>query len=99
MSGSSARMSITAKESLGSFSRVSDNESTFANETGFQSDHSSTESPTSATEIDHVSDDYDSANLEDEVDDFSSFFVDSVAYSGEESSSESLPEASIVNSC
>ena len=90
MSDSSARMSITAEESLRSFSRVSD-ESTFANETGFQSDHSSTESPTSATEIDHVS---DSANLEDEVDDFSSFFVDSVAYSGEESSSESDTERS-----
>ena len=35
------------------------------------------------------SDDYDSPNLEDEVDDFSSFFLDSVTYSGEESSSES----------
>ena len=60
---------------------------TFANETGFQSDHYSTESPTSATEIDNVFDDNNSANFEDE--DFSSFFIDSVAYSGEKSSRES----------
>lgn len=46
---------------------------TFANETGFQSDHSSTESPTSTTEIDHVFDDHDSANFKDEVDDFRPF--------------------------
>ena len=91
MSDSSAKMSIVAEESVQSSSSVSDNESTFtfANETGFQSDHYSTESPTSATEIDNVFDDYNSTNFEDEVNDFSSFFIDSVAYSGEESSSES----------
>ena len=71
---------------------------TSANETGFQSDHSSTESPTSATEIDHVFDDYDSANFEDEVDDFSSFFVDSVSFNGDESSSESDTERSDCSS-
>ena len=72
-------------------SSVSDHEMTFTfvNETGFQSDNSSTKSPTSTTEIDNVFDDYDSANFEDEVDDSSSFFIDSVAYSGEKSSSES----------
>ena len=96
MSDSSAKMSIVAKESVRSSSSVSDNESTFtfANETGFQSDHSSTESPTSTTEIDNVFDDYDSANFEDEGDDFSSFFIDSVAYSGEKSLSESDTERS-----
>lgn len=97
MSDSSARISIVAEESVRSSSRVSD-ELTFANETGFQSDHSSTESPTSTTEIDHVFDDYDSANFKDEVDDFSSFFVDSVDFSGEESSSESDTERSDCSS-
>jgi len=72
-------MSIVAEESVRSSFRVSDHRSTFtfANETGFQSNHSSTESPTSTTETDNVFDDYDSANFEDEVDDFSSFFIDS----------------------
>ena len=46
-------------------------------------------SPTSTTEID---------NFEDEVDDFSSFFIDSVAYSGEKSSSESDTERSDCSS-
>lgn len=98
MSDSSARTAIVAEESVRSSSCVSDNELTFANKTGFQSDHSSIESPTSTTEIDHVFDDYDSANFEDEVDDFLSFFVDSVAYSGEESSSESDTERSDCSS-
>lgn len=97
MSDSSARMSIVAEESVRSSSRVSD-ELTFVNETGFQSDHSSTESPTSTTEIDHVFDDYDSANFKDEVDDFSSFFVDSVDFGGKESSSESDTERSDCSS-
>ena len=92
MPDSLARMSIVA-EDLRSSSLVSD-KLTFANETCFQSDYSSTESPTSTTEINHVFDDYDSANFEDEVGDFSSFFVDSVAYSSEESSSESDTERS-----
>ena len=56
MSDSWARMSIVAEESVRSSSSVSD-ESTFADETGFQSDHSSSESPTSTTEIDNVFDD------------------------------------------
>ena len=66
------QISFPAEESVRSSSSVSDESTfTFANETGFQSDHSSTESPTSTTEIDNVFGDYDSANFEDEVDDFS----------------------------
>lgn len=99
MSDSLVKKSIVAEESVRSSSSVSDESTfTFANETGFQSDHSSTESPTSTTEIDNVFGDYDSANFEDEVDDFSSFFIDSVAYSGEKSSSESETERSDCSS-
>ena len=86
MSDSLVKMSIVAEESVRSSSSVSDELTLmFANETGFQSDRSSTVSPTSTTEID---------NFEDEVDDFTSFFMDSVAYSGEKSSSESDTERS-----
>ena len=99
MSDSLVKKSIVAEESVRSSSSVSDESTfTFANETGFQSDHSSIESPTSTTEIDNVFGDYDSANFEDEVDDFSSFFIDSVAYSGEKSSSESDTERSDCSS-
>ena len=46
MSDSSVKMSIVAEESVRSSSSVSDNELmfTFANDTGFQSGHSCTES-------------------------------------------------------
>jgi len=96
MSDSSVKMSIVAEESVRSSSSVSDHESAFrfVNETGLQSDHSSTESPTSTAEIDNVFDDYDSAYFKDEVDDFSSFFIDSVAYNGKKSSPESHGEKS-----
>ena len=72
-------MLIVAEESVRYFSSVSDNESTFLNETDFQSDHSSTESTTSATGIANVFDNYDSASFEDEVDGFSSILLLTVA--------------------
>ena len=84
---SSTRMSIDPDESAQSSSRVFENDSmlTFLNETDLQSGQSSTQPPTSTTE----SGDSDPANLEVEVDEFSSFFVDpesnSVACSSEES--------------
>lgn len=99
MSDSLVKKSIVPEESVRSSSSVSDESTfTFANETGFQSAHSCTESPTSTTEIDNVFGDYDSDNFEDEVDDFSSFFIDSVAYSGEKSSSESDTDRSDCSS-